>query len=116
MKKIIICLVLISVYACSSNKIATATTSVKSKEVTPTSKKVKDGSSIENAIVIKASSESAGVRAEYVLLEKMFPKYRVKSQGTSSRGSKNYDAISIVTADNVEKVIYFDITNFYGKF
>jgi len=48
-----------------------------------------DGSSYENAIVIYEKSESVGV---------------------------TYDIITILTADGVEKEVYFDISKFYGKF
>ncbi len=116
MKRIIISAILISICACSSNKSVTASNAEESKGIVAASVGEKDGSTIEKAIVIKARSESDGVGTEYRMLEKMFPKYKMKSQGTSSKGSKSYDVMSIVTADNVDKVIYFDITNFYGKF
>jgi hypothetical protein len=116
MRKSIICIVLISMYACSSIKNPVSNDSSKPKEVSASANNEKDGSTIEKAIVIKARNESDGVKSEYVILEKMFPKYRMKSQGSSSRGSKSYDIMTIVTADNVEKVVYFDITSFYGKF
>jgi len=48
-----------------------------------------DASSYENAIVINEKSESVGV---------------------------TYDIITILTADGVEKEVYFDISKFFGKF
>jgi hypothetical protein len=114
MKKIIVCIVLITISSCSTSK-KTASSSVESKEVVK-SKSENDGSTIEKAIVIKASDESTGVRAEYVMLGKMYPNFKMKSQGTTSKGSKNYDIMSIITADGTQKVIYFDITKFFGKF
>lgn len=116
MKKLIFCVVLISIYACSSSKNVTTSNNSESKDVVAAAKVEKDGSTVEKAIVIKAKNESDGVSAEYAMLEKMFPKYKVKSQASTSTGSKEYDLISITTSDNVEKVIVFDITNFYGKF
>ena len=75
-----------------------------------------DGSSLENAILINAKNEQEGVRAEYVLLAKMYPNYKVKSQSTMYKNSKNYDVLNFVTSDGIEKTIYFDISKFYGKF
>jgi hypothetical protein len=80
------------------------------------SKTVKDGSTFENAIVIKANNEMDGVRNEYVIISKLYPGYKLMSQGSSSKGSRHYDSIEIMTSENVKKTIYFDITNFYGKF
>jgi len=114
MKKLFIFIVFISICSCSSTKSASASGSSDVNVTASTNEK--DGSSIEKAIVIKAGDESSGVGKEYAILAKMFPKYRMKSQGTSSRGFRNYDIMTILTADNIEKVVYFDITNFYGKF
>lgn len=108
MRKFLAIIVLLSIYSCSSAGKGTASTSKESNQ--------NDGSSIEKAIVIKASNERNGVSAEYTKLDKLFPNYRVKSQGVTSKGSKEYDVISIVTSTGEDKVIYFDITNFYGKF
>lgn len=53
---------------------------------------------------------------EYQWLAEHYPGYQVKSQATTIYNNKIYDVITIVTADGVEKVIYFDITSFFGKF
>lgn len=121
MKKIIALILLFSVCSCSSNKSATnadstATSTNGTRESTASGSNERDGSTIEKAIIIKARNESDGVSAVYSKLGKMYPGYKMKSQGTSSKGSKHYDIMSIITADNVDKVIYFDITSFYGKF
>lgn len=106
MKKVIFIFVLIfGIYSCSSNQGVSATTQTQ-----------KDGSSYEKAIVIKAKNEMDGVKSEYAYISKLYPSYKLKSQGTGSKDNRNYDSISIITADGVEKTIYFDITNFYGKF
>ncbi len=116
MKKLFICIILISIYSCSSSKNSSSTVSADSNVTTTASTDGKDGSTIEKAIVIKAANESAGVGKEYAILAKMFPGYSMISQGTSSKGSRYYDIMRILTSDKVEKVVYFDITGFYGKF
>jgi hypothetical protein len=101
MKKVFLILI-VAFYSCSTSN--------------SVSKTVRDGSTFENAIVIKASNEMDGVRNEYVIISKLYPEYKLLSQGSSSKGSKHYDSIKILTSEKVEKTIYFDITNFYGKF
>lgn len=76
----------------------------------------KDGSSYDKAIVIKDKSESTGVRAEYAWLSKNYPGYQLKMQSLLFQNNKPYDKIKIVTASGEEKNIYFDISNFFGKF
>ncbi len=76
----------------------------------------KDGTSYDKAIIIKAKSESTGVGAEYAWLSKNYPGYQSKGQSLVFQNKKPYDIIEIVTASGEEKSIYFDISNFYGKF
>lgn len=113
MKKILAITLFILVCSCSSTSNSTKSTTSSNKVVTSSEK---DGSSYENAIVIKAKNEMEGVKKEYEILAKMFPNYKPKSQGLSSKNGKEYDRITIITSDGNEKVIYFDITNFFGKF
>lgn len=75
-----------------------------------------DGSSFEKAIVIHEKSESKGVAAEYDWLNKNYPGYRSNGQSLTMNGKKPYDIIEIVTASGEEKKIYFDISNYFGKF
>jgi len=74
-----------------------------------------DGSSYENAVVIKEKTETSGVKAEYAWLSKNYPGYTFKEQSLGSNNKKPYDIITIVTTDGEKKKIYFDISNFYGK-
>jgi predicted Zn-dependent protease len=75
-----------------------------------------DGSSYEKAVVIKKKHELKGVNAEYVWLRHNYPGYRSKGQSLNFNENKSYDIITIVTADGIEKKIYFDISKFYGKY
>lgn len=74
------------------------------------------GNSYENAIVIDEESESSGVKAEYTWLRKNYPGYKLIQQTLGRQGGKIYDKISIKTASGKKKTIYFDITNFFGKY
>lgn len=75
-----------------------------------------DGSSYEKAIVIEEKSEGPGINAEYAWLRKHYPGYKFKRQSLNFHEKKYYDILSIVTADGEKKDIYFDISNFFGKF
>ncbi|HMK25353.1 MAG TPA: hypothetical protein VK483_04925 [Chitinophagaceae bacterium] len=102
--------------SCSSTKKTTATNVVSTSNTTPATTSATDGSSFENAIIIKEKTETSGVRAEYDWLKKNYPGYSLISQALSSKGNKKYDVLKISTKDGEEKSIYFDITGFFGKF
>jgi hypothetical protein len=77
---------------------------------------VNDGSSFEKAIVIKEVSEMKGVNAEYAYLRAAYPGYKAGGQSLSYHDKKPYDAIKITTADGKQLTVYFDTSNFFGKF
>ncbi|MFD2147517.1 adenosylhomocysteinase [Mucilaginibacter antarcticus] len=75
-----------------------------------------DGSSYEKAIVINASGEMQGIKAEYDWLKQNYPGYTRKGQSSGSYNKRQYDMLQFTTADGNAKTIYFDITSFFGKF
>jgi len=75
-----------------------------------------DGSSFEKAIFIKETSEGAGVDAEYAWIRDKYPGSKVNGQALINHNNKPYDVIHITTADGTNTDVYFDISNFYGKF
>lgn len=75
-----------------------------------------NGSSYEKAIIILEKTEGAGETAEYDWIKKHYPGSRVHSQSLIFHEKKSYDIINITTADGMAVAIYFDISNFYGKF
>ncbi len=79
-------------------------------------KKLADGSSFENAIIITETTEDKGVAAEYKWIKQNYPDATVRGQVCSGKNKKRYDIIDIITKLGEKKSIYFDITNFYGKF
>lgn len=75
-----------------------------------------EGSCFENAIVIEATNETDGVRAEYVWLAKHYPGYKTNKQSLLQNDGKYYDLLNITTASGEQKEFYFDINSFFGKF
>jgi len=75
-----------------------------------------DGSSFERAIFITETQETPGIHAEYAWIKDKYPGYKLRSQSLSYYNRKPYDIIHITTADGTDRDIYFDISNFYGKF
>lgn len=113
MKKLILLLsVSIAFAACSSHKKlvnnVNNTTTITSSD--------QDGLSYEKAIVIKETSERSGVDAVYAWVKAHYPGASTESQALTFKDKKPYDILHIVTADGKRMPVYFDITNFYGKF
>jgi hypothetical protein len=113
MIRILLFLILLSIIASCrpSKEIATKPSGSNTVSVTD-----RDGSSYEKAIIITEKNESSGVAAEYAWLRKNYPGYRSKGQTLNYNNKKPFDLITIITSDGVEKTIYFDISNFYGRF
>ncbi|MCX6271894.1 MAG: hypothetical protein NTU44_11860 [Bacteroidetes bacterium] len=76
----------------------------------------REGSSFENPVVLKEKDETTGVAAEYEWLRNHYPGYTTGKQTLSVHKKKPYDIISIRTTEGKEIEVYFDISNFYGKF
>jgi hypothetical protein len=76
-----------------------------------------DGSSMEKAIIIKgAKGSEAGIGAEYAWLAKKYPGYKTREQALLGDKKKKYDMISITTGECKQVEVYFDISEFFGKF
>jgi hypothetical protein len=116
LKKALLIPVIILFVAChSSKKVTTANVKTEQAATTPENPNA-DGSSFEKAIVIQETSETNGVSAEYAWLRKQYPGYKFQSQTLSNHNKKPYDILNIETADGEKKAVYFDISNFFGKF
>jgi hypothetical protein len=72
------------------------------------------GSSIADAVVIRAGSESAGIGEEYAWIAAHRPGARVVGQALVIDDRKSYDILTIVKAGKTEDV-YFDISGFLGR-
>jgi hypothetical protein len=74
-----------------------------------------DGSSLEKAIVIKAPDEVAGLNAEQTYISIHYGKYKTVDQGLELKKERRFDIITFKTSDGKKHILYFDITDFYGK-
>lgn len=109
--KFLFCLLLLlAITSCSTQK----HTSGNSMQMSSNSEA--DGSSYEKAIVIKEKTETAGVHAEYAWIKEHYPGYQMVNQSLMNKDKKPYDVINIKTSSGQAKAIYFDISNFFGKF
>ena len=77
--------------------------------------KDQEGSSYTNAVFITEKTESKGVDAEYKWLREHYPGYKLNKQSLGHSGGKPYDLMYIKTSSGEEKIIYFDISNFFGN-
>ena len=78
-----------------------------------------DGSSQEKAVIVLGANESSGVQAEYLWLAAHFPGYQRGQQGLiqgQGQGGKSYDVLDFTTAYGTKRTVYFDITDYFGKF
>jgi len=75
-----------------------------------------DGSSFEKAVIIKGATEETGVHEEYEWVAKHYPDYKRRKQSLSSQNGKRYDVLGITTKDGKDLDVYFDISDFFGKF
>jgi hypothetical protein len=74
-----------------------------------------DGSSLENAIKISDCSHSEGVAQEYKEIRKKFVNYRFLEQLLLEENEKMYDKL-VIEVNGKKEIIFFDITDFFGKF
>jgi hypothetical protein len=78
------------------------------------------GKSMESAIrILDVSNSMEGIQAEYAYLSKMFGErgkdWDLVMQALMEEGGKSYDMMTVKLSDGAEKIVYFDITEFYGK-
>lgn len=75
-----------------------------------------DGTSAASAIVISgAGGTSDGIAAEYRWIQANRPGAEVLGQALMQHGDRFYDVITIRSGSGTEEV-FFDITDFFGKF
>ncbi|NVM01034.1 MAG: hypothetical protein HWN67_01745 [Candidatus Helarchaeota archaeon] len=79
------------------------------------------GESMETAIIIKnAPNHFEGVNAEYIYISRKFgvkgKDWKLKQQSLLPKNEKHFDKMEIILSDGTEITIFFDISEFYGKF
>ena len=76
-----------------------------------------EGISIEKAVIVKnAKNETEGVAAESKWVRKVHPGWMKGDQALLENNGKYYDRIEYQTSDGKTETIFFDITEFFGKF
>ena len=76
---------------------------------------VEEGSNAEAAVLVEAATERAGIAWENDWIYRHYGRFRKKSVALAGQGGRRLDVITVELADHTEKILYFDITNFFGK-
>jgi hypothetical protein len=78
-----------------------------------------DGTSMHAAVVIKgAKGEQDGTAAEYKYLDLLLPdvSHTVRSQALLEDGGRSFDRLDVELAGGKSMTVFFDITDYFGKF
>jgi cation diffusion facilitator CzcD-associated flavoprotein CzcO len=71
---------------------------------------VGDGSSAAQAVVVGSVSE------EYAWVQKNCPGFQLQMQSLQNIDGKPYDVLALKNDQGEERNVYFDISQFFGKF
>jgi|SRR5689334_24480342 len=74
-----------------------------------------DGSTLDAAVIVHATDETVGIRAEYAWIKERWPGSRRGRQGLITKNNRVYDALTITDSAGQERTLYFDITEYFGK-
>ena len=76
-----------------------------------------DGSAKNKAIIVLgAKSEFEGVDAEHNYIERKFGYFELESTILIEDNKKRFDIIKFNSVLGVQKELWFDITDYYGKY
>ena len=75
-----------------------------------------DGSTLNAAVVVHAKREEAGIHAEYAWIKEHWPGSRRGKQGLLTKNDRIYDVLTFTDSAGQERTLYFDITEYFGKF
>jgi hypothetical protein len=75
-----------------------------------------DGSSVDKAVVILGATESTGIRAEYLWLDAHYPEWKGHDQSLLNQDKRVYDVMNFTMPDGSKHTVYFDITDYFGKY
>ncbi len=78
------------------------------------------GDTLERAVLIRgAASHNLGIQAEYQYLAEKFGQpgmdWLLETQALMERHNRYYDEMRVKLSDGTEQVVFFDITEFFGK-
>jgi len=74
-----------------------------------------DGSSFAKAIMVKAPTDYAGVDGQHDYIAKHFGKWRSIGVKSVEHDKRLFDIMRFTSADGKTHILYFDITDYYGK-
>lgn len=79
------------------------------------------GDSLQTAVIIKGAPDHfSGIKAEYDYIETKFGRknvdWQLVRQSLIREGGRAYDRMEIRLPDGSRKELYFDLTEFFGKF
>ena len=76
-----------------------------------------NGSTKEKAIrIIGADTELQGIDVEFNYIERKVGYFEIESQAFLDEGTKKYDRMKVVGITGKKKELWFDITDYYGKY
>jgi hypothetical protein len=76
---------------------------------------LEEGSSAQAAVLVEADTERAGIAWENEWIYRHYGRFRKKTVALAGEEGRRLDVITVELADHSEKVLYFDISNFFGK-
>ena len=74
------------------------------------------GMTVETAIILpNIADEFHGVAAEHTYIASHFPNWHIEYQSTMEHNGRRYDLLGMIQPDRTKTVLYFDITQWFGK-
>ena len=77
--------------------------------------RLRGGTSFSNPVVIKVTTERAGLDEEYRWLSNNYPGYSLIRRKQATHNGRHFHIVSIRTKSGQARDIYFDTTAFTGK-
>jgi len=123
MKKVLILIVVLLIAGCESKQPKTVpAAAAPDKDLIPINAPIEgvtysggDGSTIEEAVIIKAPSKYAGIRGELYWIKNNRPGWHFERQSVLKGKGKVLDKMIFKTPQGELKTLYFDVTDFYSK-
>jgi hypothetical protein len=76
---------------------------------------IAEGESLEAAVLVPADNEEDGIAWENNWIYEHHGRFRRRSGGLASLNGRRYDVLTVELSDRTERVLYFDVTDFYGR-
>ena len=75
-----------------------------------------DGSSQEEAVIIKAYNAISGDIGEQDWIQRKYPKSKIEEGISTESNLKHFHIFKLILSDGTKKTVYIDATNYYGIF